>query len=58
MLGDVLEAEEKPLVDVPGQVLTEDVVAELPIPPLDKAAIAVRCSPHKLAAMMLHRSHE
>ena len=35
----VLEPEEKPLLDALGQVLAEDVVAELAVPPLDNTAM-------------------
>ncbi|HEX2172208.1 MAG TPA: gephyrin-like molybdotransferase Glp [Dehalococcoidia bacterium] len=36
---DVLEAEEKPLLDCLGQVLARDVRSEIDIPPLDNAAM-------------------
>ncbi|TET97208.1 MAG: molybdopterin molybdenumtransferase MoeA, partial [Dehalococcoidia bacterium] len=36
---DVLEPEEKPLLEALGQVLAEDVTSDLNIPPLDNTAM-------------------
>ncbi|MGQ9572335.1 MAG: molybdopterin molybdotransferase MoeA [Dehalococcoidia bacterium] len=36
---DVLEAEEKPILEALGQVLAEDVIAPLSIPPMDNSAM-------------------